>query len=349
MVKKKEKVLLGVSGGFDSSLAIYLLQQKAYEVVGAFLQTSDALEEGLWERVQKIAEHFNIQVYKIDIRKKFEQKVIKPFLKNYQKGITPSPCVNCNPEIKFKTLADFADKEKIKWIATGHYIRKRKYKGRNYLYRGVDLSKDQTYFLYKISPEIIDRLIFPLGNMVKKDAVKKLEKVLPKKLLASGESQELCFIPNNDFVQFFGAKNIKINKGKIVNIKNNEVLGEHKGIMFYTIGQRKNLGLPGGPWFVSKLDAKKNIVYIVHDNDKDDYLFTKEIFLENIHWQVKAPKLPDTFLCKIRSAQKLSKVKVSRSKGGYKLKFSQPQLAVTPGQSIVFYKGERLLGGSELG
>lgn len=348
MKKAKQKVLLGLSGGFDSSLAIYLLQQKGYEVVGAFLQTSDALESDLWQRVQKIADFFKIEVHKLDIRKEFDRKVIKPFLKNYQKGITPSPCVNCNPEIKFKTLSDFADKKGIKWISTGHYIQKRKYKGRNYLYRGVDLNKDQTYFLYKISPEIIDRLIFPLGNLQKKDAVEKLKKIIPNKLLAKGESQELCFVPNNNFVQFFEEQKINVKKGKIINIKNNEVIAEHKGIMFYTIGQRKNLGLAGGPWFVVKLDAKKNIVYIVHDDDKDDYLFTKEMILENIHWQVKKPKLPDTFLTKIRSAQKLSKVKVSKIKAGYKLVFSQAQLAVTPGQSIVFYKGERLLGGAEL-
>ena len=344
----KEKVLLGLSGGFDSSLAVYLLQKQGYEVVGAFMQTSDALEAGLWERVQRIAKHFNIEVHKLDIKKRFEQKVIKPFLKNYQKGITPSPCVNCNPEIKFKSFIDFADKKGIKWIATGHYIKKRKFKGQNYLYRGNDEKKDQTYFLYKLSSEVIDRLIFPLGSFQKKDAVEKLKKVIPKSLLAKGESQELCFIPNNNFVQFFEKQKVDIKKGEVVNIKNNEVIAEHKGIMFYTIGQRKNIGLAGGPWFVAKLDAKKNIVYIVHDKDKDDYLFTKELILEDIHWQVKKPKLPDSFLAKIRSAQKLSKVKISKIKAGYKLKFSKSQLAVTPGQSIVFYKGKRLLGGAEL-
>ena len=344
----KKKVLLGLSGGFDSSLAVYLLQKQGYEVVGAFMQTSDALDADLWQRVQKIAEHFKIKVHKLDIQKRFEQKVIKPFLKNYQKGITPSPCVNCNPEIKFKSFVDLADKLKIEFIATGHYIRKRKFEGRNYLYQGLDNKKDQTYFLYKISSDIIDRLVFPLGKLQKKDAVEKLKTIVPSKLLAKGESQELCFIPNNNFVQFFEAKNIEIKKGEIINIKTNEVIAEHKGIMFYTIGQRKNLGLAGGPWFVAKLDAKKNIVYIVHDEDKDDYLFTKELVLEDIHWQVKKPKLPDTFLCKIRSAQGLSKVKVSKIKAGFKLKFSQPQLAVTPGQSIVFYKGKRLLGGAEL-
>jgi len=344
----KKKVLLGLSGGFDSSLAIYLLQKQGYEVFGVFMQTSNALEDDLWQRVQKIAEYFKIKVYKLDIRKRFEQKVIKPFLKNYQKGITRSPCVNFNPEIKFKSVIDVADKLKIKYIATGHYIKKRKYKGRNYLYRGSDEKKDQTYFLYKLSSATIDRLLFPLGKFQKKDVVNKLKKIIPSKLLAKGESQELCFIPNNDFVQFFEDKKVNIKTGKIINIKNNEVIGEHKGIMFYTIGQRKNLGLAGGPWFVAKLDARKNIVYIVHDDDKDDYLFTKEIVLKDIHWQVVKPKLPDTFLCKIRSAQKLSTVKVSKIKTGYKLKFSQAQLAVTPGQSIVFYKGKRLLGGAEI-
>lgn len=346
--QQQNKILLAMSGGFDSTLAIYLLQQKGYEVIGVFLQTSKNLDEDLWVRIQKIAEFFKIKIYKLDIHKDFRQKVIQPFLDKYQQGITPSPCVNCNPQIKFKSLVDMADELGIEKIATGHYVRKKKYKGDYYLYRGVDYNKDQTYFLYKLSAGLIPRLVFPLGNKIKSEIKNKLKKILPSDLLPKGESQELCFIPDNDFKEFFNKHQVDSKSGDIVNLVNNEVLGKHKGIMFYTIGQRKNLGLAGGPWYVYKLDAKENIVYVVHSDNKDQYLFTEQMVLKNIYWQIKEPELPDVFLCKIRSAQKLSEVKVSKKQNKYYLDFLKPQLAVTSGQSIVFYKGDRLLGGSEL-
>jgi tRNA-specific 2-thiouridylase len=344
-----------MSGGIDSSVAATLLKERGFEVYGAFMKLVESKTFKLArKRAEKVAKILKIPFFVFDLRKDFKKKIIKKFLKDLKSGITPNPCVLCNKEIKFGLLLKKALKLNFDFIATGHYARKiqdQRSKIQNLL-RAKDKNKDQSYFLWMLNQKQLKRILFPIGNLKKKEifAIAKRSKLTPA--LRAKKSVEICFV-SQDFNEFL-EKNLKKKKGKIVDQKGN-VLGEHKGLWFYTIGQRKGIGLSGGPFYVLDKDFKKNLL-IVTKNEKD--LYKKELICKNVNWiSGKEPKLPLKVKAKIRYRSQLTLAIITKNLRSkiYNLKFVRPQKAITPGQSVVFYsptkistrvgKGQEVFGG----
>jgi tRNA-specific 2-thiouridylase len=318
------KIRVAMSGGLDSSVAAALLKRAGFNVEGMFLKLYDSPRFKQGERrAKRIAGILKIPLKVLDLRKEFKKEVISYFLQSYQAGRTPNPCVICNKKIKF----NFAG-----WLATGHYVRKVDSK----LLRARDKGKDQSYFLWQLNQKQLKHLLFPLGYLTKKE-VKILAKKFSLPVFAAPASQEVCFVQKtiNDFL----VKYIKAKPGRIVDTAG-KTIGQHQGLAFYTIGQRKGLGLAGGPYWVLGKDLKRNFL-LVTKNEKD--LLKKELTFKNVNWlSGKAPKLPLKVKAKIRYRHQLSSATISKN---YKLTFKRAQRAVTPDQSVVFYKGEELLGG----
>jgi tRNA-specific 2-thiouridylase len=320
------KVVLAMSGGIDSGMAASILKDQGFEVVGVFMRLNNSIEQS--EKAKKIAKILNIKFKVIDVRKEFKKLIINYFLEQLKKGNTPNPCVMCNELIKFELFIEKTKKLKPDFIATGHYARIKN----NRIFKARDEKKDQTYFLWRIKN--LNKIMFPLGDFKKEDLIKQAKK---KKLpfFPYQESQEICFISGttSDFLK----KKIKINKGDMVDEKG-KILGKHNGLFFYTIGQRKGIGLSGGPYYVIKKDFKKNRL-VVSTNEK--LLLKSEIKLKDIKW-INKQELPLKIKAKIRYGQKEVEAILSKNKV---LKFKSPQKAITPGQSAVFYKGKELIGG----
>ncbi len=328
MASNKKSVIVAMSGGVDSSVAALLLKEKGYNVRGVFMNlwSGDSLpgaccSSELETKARLVAKKLNIPFYVLNLKKEFKDKVIDYFLKEQKAGLTPNPCVVCNKEIKFNLLFKKFPIEKNDYMATGHYVRLKK--GR--LYTAKDKSKDQSYFLWKLGQNILKKAIFPNGDHAKKE-IRLIAKKNGLVIWNSVESQDVCF-------------KIKLNKnpGKIIDTKGN-IVGKHEGLWFYTIGQRKGMGLAGGPYYILKKDNKKNSL-IVTKQEKD--LFSKELKFKQANWVFKKPKFPLGVKAKIRYLHKPGSAVLYSNK----VVFSKPQRAVTPGQSVVFYKGQELLGG----
>jgi tRNA-specific 2-thiouridylase len=283
-----------------------------------------------------VANQIEIPFYVLNVEKEFKKRVVVYFLKEYKAGNTPNPCVVCNKEIKFGILIDKALKLGADFVATGHYaqIKNRK------LLKGRDKNKDQSYFLWQLDQKQLSRVLFPVGGYTKPE-VRKLAKKFNLPTAQTPESQEVCFITGvtNDFLK----KYLKTKSGKIIDT-NGKVIGQHQGLWFYTIGQRKGLDISQGPWYVVSKDFKKNTL-TVSKNEKD--LETKEFIAKNVNWIFgKEPKLPIDAEVKIRYKSALAKAKIiNYKKNKVKIVFQKPQTAITPGQSAVFYNGQELLGG----
>ena len=330
-----KKVVVAMSGGVDSSVAAALVKESRAEIVGVFMRIYPDSLRGSEKRARKIAQVLNIPFFVLDFRKEFKEKIINYFLKEYKGGETPNPCVFCNKEIKFGLLLKQVKKMKAEFLATGHYARIQAQK----LLKAKDKEKDQTYFLWQLDEEKLKHILFPIGGYTKKQ-VRELAKEFKLPVLDIPESQEICFIKNtcHDFL----LKYLKKNLGDIVNPKG-EVIGQHNGLWFYTIGQRKGISISGKkPLYVLKKNIKKNIL-IVTESKKD--LESKELIVKNINWiSGKAPKLPLDIMAKVRYRTCSSRAKIIKD-AKYKVVFNKPQRAITSGQSIVFYKGKELLGG----
>jgi len=322
----KKKVFVGMSSGVDSTMAVKILLEKGYDVTGVFMLLSNLFSEDQ-KRAKKIAEGFKIPFLVFDFRKEFKEKIITNFIQDFKKGITPNPCVCCNREIKFGLFLKEAKKRGADFIATGHYIKKRG----SFLFKADDNTKDQSYFLWQMPKEKIKNLLFPLGDF-KKENVKKIIK--KENIEISKESQEVCFVEGAtvDFLK----KKIKSKKGKILD-ENKNILGEHEGVWFYTIGQRKGLDLSQGPFFVFKKDIKKNILYVTKEKEM---LLKKEVKFKKANWFIE-DNFPIKASAKIRYRAKELPCVVYRNKAIFK----EAQSAVTNGQSIVFYKNKKLIGG----
>lgn len=315
-----------MSGGIDSGMAASILKDQGFEVVGVFMRLDNSIEQ--LEKAKKIAKILNIDFKTIDVRKEFKKLIINCFLEELKKGNTPNPCVICNELIKFGLFVEKTKKFKPDFVATGHYARIKN----NRIFKAKDEKKDQTYFLWRIKN--LNNVLFPLGDSLKEDLIKQAKKkkfpVFPYK-----ESQEICFISGN--IEDFLKKKIKSIKGDIVNEKG-KVLGKHNGLFLYTIGQRKGIGLSGGPYYVIKKDFKKNRLVVSID---EKLLLKSEVKLKDIKW-INKQKLLIKIKAKVRYGQKEVEAILSKNKV---LKFKKPQRAITPGQSAVFYKGKELLGG----
>jgi tRNA-specific 2-thiouridylase len=363
--RKNKKVIIAISGGVDSSVSAALLERAGFEAAGVFMrfwaESSKGSLSGRWNRccsleaelrARRVAKKINIPFYVLNFEKEFKKKVVDYFLKEYKAGRTPNPCVVCNKEIKFglllkKMLAIGAD-----YIATGHYAKiKRqilKIKSKNQkskiiyrLYRSKDKNKDQSYFLWQLNQNQLRHIIFPVGNYTKRE-VRKLARKFDLPTAETLESQEICFVKTkiNDFLK----KHIITKAGKIIDTRG-KIIGTHQGLAFYTIGQRKKIGLSGGPYYVVNKDLKRNYL-IVTKNEKD--LYQKDLIVGKVNWiSGEIPKLPQKIEIKIRYRQKATPAliisKLNDTK--YKIQFKTPQRAITPGQSAVFYKKNELLGG----
>jgi len=347
----RKKVLIALSGGMDSAVAAALLKELGFEVAGVFMHFYKRDNKFL-KRAKEVAEKLNIPLYEINVVREFKKKVIDYFLGAYEKGLTPNPCVVCNKEIKFGVLLDLLKKSRADYVATGHYAKKVKCQKSNvkseedYFYKllqAKDRNKDQSYFLYRLSQKDLAKAIFPLGDY-KKSEVKQLAKKFDLPVLESEESQDICFLAGEEIAEFL-RRHLKIKSGDIID-ETGRVLGRHKGLPFYTIGQRKGIEIGGsGPYFVVSKNIRRNEL-VVTNNVKSPTLLKKEFWIRNANWLAGELKLPQKVKVKIRyRAPSFNAIIKLKKMGKYKIICNQPQRAITPGQSAVFYKSEEVLGG----
>ena len=343
----KNKVFLALSGGLDSSVAAAILKQEGFEVKAVYLRLFPPSNESEL-RAKRVTKTLNIPFLVLDFSREFKKKIIDYFIKGYKRGISPNPCVICNKEIKLGLFLEKTLKMGADFIATGHYARlfpqfpDRENTTRQLL-RAKDERKDQSYFLWMLNQKQLKKIIFPLGDYSFKE-VEKLAKKFNLPVLGIKKSVEICFVREkiNDFLK----KRLKEKPGKIIN-KEGKVLGKHKGLWFYTIGQRKGIFLSGGPYFVLDKDIQNNVLIVTK---KESDLFKKELVAENVNWiPGREPNLPLKIEAKIRYKSDLAQAFISKmGEKKYKIKFSLSQRAITPGQSVVFYKGQELLGGGTI-
>lgn len=349
-----KKVIVGMSGGVDSSVSALLLKEKGYEVCGVFMKIWDERFRGLVdgnacfspedrdiEDVKNVAEAIGIKIYIIDLTKEFSEVVLDYFKKEYLSGRTPNPCVVCNRFLKFGILIERCRKEineNFDLFATGHYARVEydRKSGRYILKKGKDREKDQSYFLFLLTQNQLSEVIFPLGEYTKKDVWKIANDY---KLPVSNKKESQDFV-KGDISHFFSGDNME---GEIVDSKGN-ILGRHKGIAFYTIGQRKGTGVAKGkPLYVGEIDSKNRRIVLVEEKD----VYKKEFVVERTNWvSIEGIKEPLKAEVKIRYKHKQAPATIYPLKGNcVRVVFETPQWAITPGQAGVFYDGDILLGG----
>lgn len=371
---KNKKVVLGLSGGVDSTTAALLLQEKGYEVIGLYF---DAMGKGREDagavRAEMAAKQLGIKFLYRDVSNIFREKVIGNFCSEYVCGRTPNPCIVCNPDVKFKTLLAAADEEGADWIATGHYAGTYQDPESEewFIRRAKSEAKDQSYMLYRLGEDVISRLILPLNDAEGKEAVREIARKKALKNAEDKDSQEICFIEDGDDYKAFLRRNgCDLPKGDFVDADGN-ILGEHQGILHYTIGQRKGLGIAlGKPAFVTGIDSEKNQVVL---GDNQDLFKTKVVSDGNILLGIDFSRLAQQerearqadgesgearslgiigfddmsgITAKIRYAAKPAAASLKLLPDGKILTtFEEPQRAPTPGQSIVFYRDDLVLGG----
>ncbi|MCR4430538.1 MAG: tRNA 2-thiouridine(34) synthase MnmA [Tepidanaerobacteraceae bacterium] len=353
---KKNRVVVAMSGGVDSSVCAYLLKERGYEVIGMTMQIwQDAPEEtrlkeggccsiGAVYDARRVADKIGVSYYVINLKEIFKEKVIKNFIEEYLKGRTPNPCIACNRHLKFDVLLKKALEIDAFYIATGHYgkIEYDDSTGRYLLKKSVDASKDQSYALYNLTQFQLEHTILPLGYYTKHQ-IRKIAEQAGLSVAKKPDSQEICFVDTN-YREFLKQKvPEKITPGPFVD-KYGNILGTHNGIPFYTIGQRRGLGISAGkPLYVIDINAERNTVLLGEERD----LFTKEFIAERINW-IAIDKLKSEMQvsAKIRYnfAEQPAKI---QPYGTDKVKviFSEPQKAVTPGQAVVFYVNDKVIGG----
>ncbi len=354
MIKEKPKVLLGMSGGVDSTVSAVILKNLGYSVQGLFILINE--DERLVQKdiceLEKTCEKIGIDFSVVDARQRFKKEVVGYFLDEYAVGRTPNPCVFCNENFKFKILFEEADKLKMEYVATGHYARvvreitNSKDKINYKLFSAKDENKDQSYFLYRLGQKELARIIFPLGEY-EKTAVRKLAKENGLAVSEKKDSQDVCFMKGITTADFL-RKNLKLKKGSMTNVEG-KIIGEHEGLSLYTLGQRKGINLGGdGPYYVVSKDIKKNKL-IVTNNKEETNLFSKEAILEKIAWANEKPELPFRVLVRSRYRNPLVYATIQKQdleKNEYEIEFEKPEKAVTSGQSVVFYgKDGEIFGG----
>ena len=351
---KRSKVAVAMSGGVDSSVAAALLQKEGYEVTGFFMyfwhdeqscqRENRCCSSESEQKVRIVAKKLSIPFYTLDFKDQFKQQVVDDFIAGYKGQVTPNPCVACNREIKFGQLLDKIKELGFDHLATGHYVEKGGKGGDYKLFKAEDSKKDQSYFLYNLNQDHLKQLLFPLGGYIK-DQVREIAQELDLPVAASKESQDICFV--GDSVGGFLRRNIGVGEeGSIVNIDGQE-LGTHQGLQAYTIGQRKGIKIGGsGPYYVLDRDFEKNVLVVTSDK-QDEKLYSAKLEFTKVSWvSSKEPSLPLVAEAVVRYNTKPVRTEVTKKDGEiYQAKLEIPQRAVMPGQSVVFYQDQELVGG----
>ena len=363
----KKKVVVGLSGGVDSAVSAYLLKEQGYEVVGVFMKNWDSQlnndvlgnptndkpycpQEEDYKDAKKVADHLGIEIRRVDFIKEYWDHVFTYFIDEYKKGRTPNPDILCNKHIKFKAFLDYAMSIGADYIATGHYARVKHDEGEaSVMLKGIDNNKDQTYFLCQLSQKQLNNTLFPVGELEKSE-VRRIAEEIDLPVAHKKDSTGICFIGERDFKEFL--KNyIPANNGKMVDIEMNQVVGEHQGIMYYTIGQRKglNIGGPGDAWFVVGKNYDENILYVCQ-SDQNDWLLSTGALIHDVNWISKnRPEGRLKCAAKFRYRQPDNPVEIEFiDDTTIKVHFLKPVKAVTPGQAAVFYLDDICLGGGTI-
>ncbi|MBM9538329.1 tRNA 2-thiouridine(34) synthase MnmA [Desulfobulbus alkaliphilus] len=333
-----QRVGIAMSGGVDSTMAASLLLGQGYAVHGFFMILPLPSAEHQRTRVQEVANKLSLPLHFVDLRRQFTAQVIRSFIDSYLDGQTPNPCMLCNHHIKFGLLADFMMNKGMDIIATGHYARVQQHGHAHFLARGVDRHKDQSYFLARIPGNLLENTLFPLGEW-SKDQVYRRAADLGFQFQGE-ESQDVCFL-SRGLSSFLTGQGVQEQDGAIVD-RYGTILGRHKGIWNYTIGQRRGLALPDAtPWYVTGLDGEHNRVIVGKHTD----LFVTACTVEDLQWRDTFPALPWQGLVQVRSRHTPAATLITETgPGRWHLAFDTPQRAVTPGQFAVFYHGDQVLG-----
>jgi tRNA-specific 2-thiouridylase len=347
----KQTTAVAISGGVDSLMTAYLLQEQGQHVIGIhFITGFEAAstytrDPGADKKhnVLKIGEQLGIPVEIVDIRGEFKEKIVGYFCRTYQRGQTPNPCMQCNPTIKFGTILAHAQKIGAQKLATGHYARiKRDQNGNHHLYKGFDPKKDQSYFLARLTRQQLAKARFPLGEM-KKTEIKQMAAQKGLYPVTQGESQDVCFIKDEAYAEFLAKQTgFDPQPGLIENV-NGQVIGEHQGLHLFTIGQRRGINCPAAePYYVVRLDAEGNRVIVGSKND----LLSAECRVTDINWIGEEPLAPMEIHTRVRyRSQEVASTVIPQGNHAAIVQFKAPQPAVTPGQGAVFYRDDEILGG----
>jgi tRNA-specific 2-thiouridylase len=351
----KARVVVGLSGGVDSSVAALLLRRQGFDVHGVFMKNwEDSYQPGYCtaaedlQDARAVGKTLSIPLHQVNFTREYRERVFQHFLAEYRLGRTPNPDVLCNSEIKFRAFLDYARRLGADFIATGHYARRLEKNGRQYLLKGLDRTKDQSYFLYALNQAQLARSLFPLGEL-EKQQVRELAKRAGLVTHDKKDSTGICFIGERDFRQFLN-QYLPTRPGEM-HTPDGELVGEHMGLMFYTLGQREGLGIGGRhgcggkPWYVVAKDLARNVLIVAQGNDHP-LLFHRRLRASGLNWITRQPEAP--FECwaknRYRQPDQPCMIECFEDDNCHVL-FAKPQRAITPGQSVVFYQADECLGG----
>ncbi len=354
------RVVVGMSGGVDSSVTALLLKQQGYDVIGIFMKNWDDTDEfgnctaeDDAEDVRRVCEQIGIPYYTVNFEKEYYDKVFAYFLDEYKRGRTPNPDVMCNREIKFGEFLNKAIDLGADYVATGHYARVIEQDGRFTLLRGIDNNKDQTYFLNALNQQQLARAMFPIGHLPKPE-VRRIAAEANLYTAKKKDSTGVCFIGERNFREFL-SNYLPARSGDMVDIATGEVKGKHDGLMYYTLGQRQGLGIGGSgngqPWFVADKDLERNVLYVVQ-GDAHPSMYSTGLIASGVNWIDGNTPAPGTTLpcaAKFRYRQPDQGVTLTwQADGNVHVQFDVQQKAITPGQAVVFYDGDVCLGGGTI-